>query len=383
MSTDTHHPTPSGEESPRSHAPQLPAWTRPAVRTSEIVNPYFIVAGAILLVFMLAMLFVGKTNFDWLFNLLAWFSFAFGVGFIALLIARHEAAVPGWVGAGIGLLLYFGFSFLLPILASKGGVKTDDKFYESLMSATQNMGQFLLIISILQLVIKYTLQVLYQRNQTQTRSFKYLDSSNKDTQKPSMVPRCWQMSRCRPAVRQTCPNYIDRVNCWKRRSGCFCDKELANYLVNSVDHSGASEVIEFQSAAGPKGLVDIRARMKNAKIRPWKLQKALCFNCPVFIEHQEYKYKHLGWTAFPVTIGIVVALFSLFDTAYKAGARSLENFLVSFVQNHGAFLPENFHVSATGLEDSMFEYVLLGVLSLLLAGYVIAFSETVFMKWKL
>jgi hypothetical protein len=212
-----------------------------------------------------------------------------------------------------------------------------------------------------------------------------MDTSTKDATKRSFIPLCWQMSRCRPAVRLTCPNYIDRMTCWKRRSGCFCDRELANYLMANVDSgSDAQEVIDMEvdaNKAGIKSEGSMRYYVDKSTRRPWKVQKRLCYACPLFTEHQEYKYKNLHWISLPITVGLAVALFQFFDIGYKWTTLAMANEMNNLAK-HG--LSEVFSAdSNNSLANSSFEYVVYCVLALLLLSFVIQFVEKFFLEWKM
>ncbi len=255
-------------------------------------------------------------------------------------------------------------------------------FLPNLFTTIAGLGLFLAVISIIHLAYKYYQVMKNQHVTTQKHHFKYMDTSTKDVTKRSYIPSCWQMSRCRPGVRMTCPNYIDRINCWKRRSGCFCDRELANYLVNSVGSGETSEIVDVQVNSARNDVKHMRDYMGKTAKRPWLVQKKLCFECPIFVEHQEYKYKNLSWISFPVTGVIVAIIFPLFNWAYGEGVSYMEIGLKRLADIKG--WSEVINPSASeSLANSSFEYVVLAVLVLLLSSYVIGFTETCFLKWKL
>jgi hypothetical protein len=203
----------------------------------------------------------------------------------------------------------------------------------------------------------------------------YMDLSKEDSSHIGFIPKCWQMSRCRPAVRMSCPNYIDRHTCWSRRSGCFCDRELANYLLQSVDAGESSEVTDVAQAAVSRGVPPVRG----AK-RPWKLQKTLCYNCPLFIEHQEYKFKHLRWVSLPITLAIGAGLWPFFDAGFKWLSEWLTVMTTKMVELGN--LPDNFRPDVTQL-DMNFEIFLGVVILVLISSFVMEFTERMFLKWNL
>jgi hypothetical protein len=261
-------------------------------------------------------------------------------------------------------------------------------FAQQLLPALTTLAFFLIAVSVVRLLIGFSIKLIKDQIARSERHRARIDTSNTETLKPSFIPKCWQMSRCRPSVRMTCPNYIDRINCWKRRSGCFCDRELANYLVNSVAGNEAQEVMDVQVAAGGTQtggaatttgqLAKLRGHLRGVQKRSWGLQKKWCHECPLFLEHQEYKYKNMHWVSWLATLAIVGGAYSAFDAAYKASTDWLQSTMTALVTQH--VLPENFKPNES--LSSGFEFVLLGVLALLLLGYVISFTETLFLKWK-
>ncbi len=214
------------------------------------------------------------------------------------------------------------------------------------------------------------------------QQIKFATESRKKGARPSLIPKCWEMSRCRPGVRETCPNYIDLHTCWKRRSGCFCDRDLANYLVGAVDRKEVQEIIDMQNtAAKTKRASAIRSHLQEAGRRPWRQQKVLCHACPLYVEHQEYKYKYWHWISFPVTLAIAGLSYNLFHIGYVMAVDGLNAVMEKLVAIGG--LPQNFVPSTTGLADSPFQFLLLFVLAVLLASYIVAITDMIFLKWKL
>lgn len=360
----------------------VPPWVPPLIRVSDRIYPWFLAISGLCLLLILTMLLVGKTELPWLLNALSAFSFFGTIGFLALLIAQHESFIAGWVGVVLAVAFRSGAPYLLALLAQQGGISARDSFLGNVGATVPNFGLVLATMSIIRLMVGYTVKYMHYHAEHRTKHIKYMDTSTEDTVHRSLVPKCWQMSRCRPGVRMTCPNYIDRMTCWKRRSGCFCDRELANYLVGEVDRKDAQEIIEVQRIAGANSQsTAIRGHMKTATKRPWKLQRTLCYNCPLFIEHQEYKYKNLSWVSFPVTLAIVAACWTTFDWVYHLGAGFLDELVRASLKNVSSdFMSTD---STAALANSPFEYVILAVLTLLLASYIISLTEIFFLKWKM
>ncbi len=389
----------------------VPVWAAPIVMVCRAIYLFLIIPALILIVVAFGLIVFGKSSATNLSGVINMINMLTTLGFLAWCIGRYDSFAPGWTGVVLAIAFNYGgpyavgqlqnLSKLIPQLpgnvpaaaaniAHTAAARTDVAagFAGQLLFALQNLAFFLICISIVRLLIGFCIKIINSQIASAERHRSRIDTSNKETLKPSLIPKCWQMSRCRPNVRMTCPNYIDRINCWKRRSGCFCDRELANYLVNSVAGGEAQEIMDMQVAAGGTQaggaatvqgqLAKIRGHMKGVEKRSWSLQKKWCHECPLFLEHQEYKYKNLHWLSWVATLAIVGIVYSFFDQAYTAMTQWLTNEMTALVTQH--VLPENFKPNESMNSD--FKYVLLGVLTLLLLGYVIGFTETLFLKWK-
>lgn len=379
MTSESEHARHSDDGVPASCA-ALPAWVRPIFRACNAINLIFSAIAILLLLLQVLMLLVGRVEFVWLLNVVTWFVFFATVGYLALLIAKLDSPVPGWIGLVLGIGLFYGTRFAIVFLVSKAHVRIPEKnlFIPAFSDALAGLGIFLTIFAILSLVYVYGRKLYQEYFGGKSKRIRYMDTSTADAEKVSLIPKCWQMSRCRPAVRMTCPNYLDRQTCWKRRSGCFCDRELADYLVKSADRGGAQEVIDMQRNVGMIG--GLQGRMKEKTRRPWRVQKTLCHSCPLFVEHQEYKYRRLSWISFPLTIGVVAGAYPFFDFGYRRGTEWLDTFLGNMVSS--GKLPD-FLSSKSSLANNGFEYILLAVLSLLLLSYMMSFVDTLFLKWRI
>ncbi len=369
-------------------AGEVPLWAQPLVRGSDVVAPWMLLIALLTFIILLASLFFGKTSADYhsLNDVISLFVFFSVMGGAALLAGRYKTFIPGWLGAFLGAGFLFGGNIVLSILADRGGIKSGDPYLKLLYEAMPNVGVSLLALSIVRLAIGFGIKFLTERGVRATNKFRYMDTTAITSEKPGYIPQCWQMSRCRPGVRMSCPNYLERVTCWKRRSGCFCDRNLANYLVSASDRGSVSEVDDMQRniaavSKGQAGQGAIMGHMKNATRRPWKEQKKLCHACPLYCEHQEYKYRSLHWLSFPITIVLIVVIYPLFHVGYDMGAGKLDNFMQYLMSMKK--LPENFKPDASTLVGSPFEYVLLAMVGLWLASYVVAFIDRVFLEWKL
>jgi len=354
------------------------------VRVADWIYPWCLWIGGISLFALLTTLLFNKTDWRWIGPLLGAFAFFTAIGFASMLLACYNTLIPGWIGIVVGAALLFGRRIAVTFIAAQGHVDGKDQFLTQLYGYVPNMGILVLAISIVRLMIGFALAFIYEQTRSGSKKYKY--STSTATEKPGVFPKCWQMSRCRPGVRESCPNFTDRITCWRRRSGCFCDRNLANYLVSTSDRKEVVDIDNVTRAAinmdRESGQRAIQSYMSGVARRPWLQQRRLCHECPLFLEHQEYKYRNWHWISFPITGGVVALIYYLgFHEVYNWIADKLDLFMDKLVQM--GKLPANFDPSASNLKDSPFEYVLLFMVALIIASYIVALIDKMFLDWKM
>ena len=136
--------------------------------------------------------------------------------------------------------------------------------------------------------------------------------------RPTLMRRCWELHFCRKSLRATCPRYLEKVSCWRRRSGCYCDRGLATRLLETVSTNRRVEVAE-ELRAGQVG-AEPRAEA-HAVRRPQptsqKRKRAPCGECPIYLEHQKYKYRALSWLSYPAAAVVVGLAYHHIRAAYQ------------------------------------------------------------------
>lgn len=360
-------------------------WLSIFVKFGSATAHYALFLGGLATVISLGMIALGKTpaspGFAWMLQVQSAATLFLLIGFIALFFKAYESVAPGVVALILGAGFFFGSTYLVVFLAQIGKLSADaatQDFVQSTLNAFQTLGVMLLALGVIRLIFGgYT--YLTTQHQTTAKKFQYMDLSRKDVDKISFIPQCWQMSRCRPAVRHSCPNFIDRKTCWGRRSGCFCDRELANFLLQSVDSGETTEVTDVAQAAAATATTATRTTApRTGGSRPWGLQRALCYNCPLFIEHQEYKFKHLRFISLPMTLFVGVILYPFYDIGYQQFAMWLEDTTKKLMTGP---LADKFQPTATSLGPG-FEMFLGVVLLVLISSWIMELTERMFLKWN-
>jgi hypothetical protein len=365
-----------------SSTSKLPEWAELLIRICHTVAPFLVMMAGLLFVLLLVLIVFKRTEFSWLVNVVGAIRFFGFLGVLLMMVAAYDTPLTGWIGAVLGLGFYLS-PLLFVLLASHLGLSAHSAhidLIEQVSSLCQHLGTFLVALAIVDLMQFYVRRFMSSEAERRTVQFKYIDlAAVKNVEKPSLVPKCWQMSRCRASVRMSCPNYIGRKTCWQQRSGCFCDRSLANYLMESVGKGEAQEVIDMQRDVGKPQVATTSGKPAKKASRPsWRDQKSRCYNCPLFNEHQEYKYRHFHWSSFLVTAAIVAAVYPLYHDGYEWLVGQLDVLLQQHVLKSLPVISGD-----TSLANSPFEYVLLGVLALLLLSYVIGIVDRIFLEWKL
>jgi hypothetical protein len=389
-----------------------PLWFLPIKRTSTILWPFFLIIGGILMLAMLGLLFFKMVSMPWLNTVSSVMSFLLVTAYITASCAYWDITTPGWSGLIFGSAAYSGTQFLINFITKMNGLSDqllklkDDAvpsaaarvvtgmsaeanataakativiqaigtFINKFSADLANIGLAIAIMAVIHLIFVFIVRIIRTKGQARRHATKYLDMTASDAVRRDYIPKCWQTSRCRPAVRKVCPNYLERTTCWKIRSGCFCQRDLANYLREMVeDITEDTKTLSAQEMRDKKRNYEmIKQKLKSNKPK-WKDQKERCFSCPIYSEHQEYKFRNLTWINYPITGVIVGALFVPYDIGYKFVFNYLDNILLQVK------IP---YVAVSKFADSPFEWVLLGVITIVILSYIMAFTEHILLELK-
>lgn len=348
----------------------------------DIIASICLLVAAALALLLAALAFNGQS--DWVRVPVVAISFvvALGFGFTALLISRYQGLGLGWLGIGMGLVLV-NAPLLLALLASWLHFPLTTRLMMTISQVWPGLGIYLLVIAVVHLVIANIYFIVHNR-QLAAEQLNRGGTVEQGSPKPavSFVPRCWEMYACPEAVRAKCPNFIDRVTCWKRRRGCLCDHKLSMYLF----HGPNQETVRLANpqrldVAVLSELETYPAKLREATPRSWRERRPFCHNCSIFLEHQGYKYKRMNWTFLPISLVVIAIFFPYFHLGYNFLAGWLDR-LARHLALTGS-VPENFYGNAGNLVGSPFEYLLMAVFGLLLMSYVVEFTDWCLLEWKI
>jgi hypothetical protein len=224
-----------------------------------------------------------------------------------------DAAVFGAAAAGV--VAYLGVPMLIRHQMSVIG-KGPNPVTSELIWAFQAFGKVALLVVTVRVVVGVAVQLARRRPVRAEAAAKtpYVGT------RPGMLGPCWELSKCREYLREVCPNSKDRKTCWRRKSGCGCDPQLARRLALAKDrYLGAVEAIEERAQAGAAAPEPTERR---ALLRH---RQAMCRQCPIYLEHQEYKYRTLQWFMYPLAVVLIVLFWHWISIGYDQGLGFLEH----------------------------------------------------------
>ena len=307
-----------------------------------------------------------------------------GIGMTLLLLARVTAIGAGWLGVLFALLLLnFGLACLL--LGRLLHFPPDGALLASLSAVLPGVGKYLLIISLMHLVAANVYMVLHGRQlRADVLQHGIENLAGKlEARQTSFFSHCWEMSACSEPIRARCPNFKEKISCWKRHCGCLCDRKLATFLLRAK-HPLSGVVNEEATILDLTDVPEIATfaeRLRAEPYRPWRVQRRRCHNCAIYLEHQYLKYRRLNWIFLPITVLLTFVFAAPYHQGYLQLARSLDR-LSDYLLSKG-LMPSGFYGNAGVLLDSPYEYLLFAALVLLLMSYIIEFTDRCLLEWKL
>lgn len=218
------------------------------------------------------------------------------LGTLCLVILTHEevafAVAAGMLGAG----MIFGFPLMVAGQV-RGGA---ERAAQVITSAGTTTGQLIVVIvgfRILWEIVRFISEAPSRR--ARIAEEEGVEKPKTTIQRPWWrLSRCWEMPFCHEAIRDICPAYKQRKNCWRIGRGCNCDP----YLIESLLRRGAgTDSLPEDSSEYTRS--DLSGARQAGKERTRQ-----CRTCPIFIEHQRQKFRVLNPIVIVATlVGIVFA----------------------------------------------------------------------------
>jgi len=247
-------------------------------------------------------------------NMAIWhrvFSIALWVVVVVGLVRHHRVDSVGWLIALGGVACWWLLPMMVTTKAAGGAAKLLE-IAQSLVGGFQSTGGALIVIGFLRVVVGRVIAIAYSpRGALTTRlpsaSAMAEIAEERAKARPSLMRKCWELHFCRGSLRVTCPRFIEGVACWKKRSGCYCDQDLATRLLSTVAAKHRVQVAEELETAQSRAQTYHRSMAAQRSRQARKRAKSPCRECPLYLEHQKFKYRTLSWLAYPAA-ALVVAL---------------------------------------------------------------------------
>jgi len=264
-------------------------------------------------------------------------------------------AVTLWVLVVVGLIRHYrvdsvgylialggvGCWWLLPMMVTAKATGAAPQLLElgqSLIASFQATGGALMVIGFLRVVIGRVITIAYSPQGAVTSRLTSASAiaeiaEERARARPSLMRKCWELHFCRGSLRVTCPRFIEGAACWKKKSGCYCDQDLATRLLSGIAAKARVQVAEELEVAQGRAQAYHQSAAAHRQRQARKQVRSPCRECPLYLEHQKYKYRTLSWLAYPLAALIVAFAAPRLHAAYQwletnvGGALSQMSFL--------------------------------------------------------
>lgn len=279
------------------------------------------------------------------------------LGVVLALARYYDSPSTIWFTGAIGGFLYLGLPALVGIILQQQYRPTNE-LTGIVVSGAQATGKIILILAAARGAVHVFLAATHRARRVPIARGRVGAASTKPR---TLLRQCWELAHCRSGG-SICPSLRERRSCWRRGSGCLCDIALAEKLATGVEAWAHEEVIAIRYRAG-----QVR--------RP-------CRKCPIYEEHQNYKFRIFQWLAYPGTAAVIFAGLPVLHIAYKYTVEFMDRVVAAlkFMPTHG-YMPATPGGVQSVVLGSNVEWVFLGCLGLLLVSYFLQGIERAIFKW--
>jgi len=254
---------------------------------------------------------------------------------LAALLRHYRTESLGYVTLLAGAACWLVLPWVVRTRVPYDAARELAELARSLMASFQTTGVLIMVLGFLRIVVgRVILLSTAPRVGAITRlpgfatAMAHLSEEPIGAPRPSLMRKCWELHFCRGSLRVNCPRYLEQVACWKQRSGCYCDQGLATRLLDSVGTRTRVQVAEeMQSVQSRARQVEQRTAAGRRLRQPPKKQRRPCGECPIYLDHQKFKYRVLSWFAYPTAAVIIGILISQIRAGYEWADAYLGNVL--------------------------------------------------------
>ncbi len=211
------------------------------------------------------------------------------LGTICLVVITYAEVAYAVVAGLVGLGFIFGFPLMVAGQVSNEAARAG----EIISSWASTTGELIVIVVGVRVLIEI---VVFVRDAPQRANKMAEDEGierpRSTTRRPwYRLSHCWEMPFCHEAIREMCPAYKKRKDCWRIKQGCNCDP----YLIESLLRRGSAADISGRDETYMRSDLADQRRAGTERTRE-------CRNCPIFNEHQREKFHLLN----PILIAAAV-----------------------------------------------------------------------------
>jgi hypothetical protein len=289
-------------------------------------------------------------------QILGWSAF---LGSMLAMARYYDSSSSIWAAGAVGGALYVGLPALIAMVLSHQYRSAND-LTDIVILGSQAAGKMILIVAGARGVVHVFLAA-GRRTKRALAPSAPKSVGARGARPTTLLRQCWELTRCRSSS-GICPALRERRSCWKRGSGCHCDLNLAEKLATGVEAWAHEEVVAIQ----------YRARQ----------QRRPCKACPLYEEHQEYKFRIVQWLAYPITAALILITLPVLRFGYERGLQFMDRMVaaLAFMPSHGLSGANPGGVQSMVLSSNV-EWVFLGCLGLLLLSYVLQGIERAVFRW--
>ncbi|NIM05942.1 MAG: hypothetical protein GTO55_06620 [Armatimonadetes bacterium] len=231
--------------------------------------------------------------------------FGFGTWALAIMvIARWPTSeVPGWVLLAAGTALYVAMAPMLQRMSPDIDFFGLNSPARGLFSVLRAHAAGLLFVGGLRVAVGMVLRRPLAATQETSRTAQLPSVGGQESVR-TITRQCWELVACQRALRDTCRRFKQRVSCWRVKSGCYCDANIAAALMQATREPQ-------RVGDAPTRRVTSRARQsaafltKQSNLMPNMAKKGNCMACALYQEHQRFKFRLFSWIIFPVSLVIL------------------------------------------------------------------------------
>lgn len=265
------------------------------------------------------------------------FIYALWLLIVAAGVRHYRTESIGYLAAAAGAVTYFGLSYVVTTHCPYNASEQLRVKAQELVNGFHATGMALIVVGALRLIVGRIIAMTYRPPSAQVTRIPGISYSTdlaapepQLSGRPSLMRKCWELHFCRGSVRITCPRANEGVACWRRRSGCYCDQELASHLLSLV-HAG-------RSGARMEAAEELEAQQRRAQElyrravqqRSKKATRKLCQECPIYNEHQKYKYRAISWLTYPAAVIIAAMIARPVQEIYRRSDEWIGQYLSQF-----------------------------------------------------